>query len=64
MALILPADSGDDELGALAGMHRMLSEANVNVYAADGVADGTRGFRYLIYLRPDDFEGAARALDL
>ena len=29
---------GDDELGALADVHRRLYEANVNVYAANGVA--------------------------
>ncbi len=31
---------GDDELGALAGVHARLYEANVNVYASSGVADG------------------------
>lgn len=55
---------GDDELGALADVHRKLYEANINVYAASGVADGTRGFGYLIYVRPDDFERAAQALDV
>ena len=55
---------GDDELGALADVHRRLYEANVNVYAASGVADGKRGFGYLIYVRPDDFERAAQALDV
>ena len=55
---------GDDELGALADVHRRLYEANINVYAASGVADGKRGFGYLIYVKPDDFERAARALDV
>ena len=31
---------GDDELGALAELHMKLLKANVNVYAATGVADG------------------------
>ena len=53
---------GDDELGALAEVHRQLYEAGVNVYAASGVADGRHGFGYLIYIRPDDFERAANAL--
>lgn len=53
---------GDDELGALADVHLRLYEVNVNVYAASGVADGKRGFGYLVYVKPDDFERAARAL--
>ena len=53
---------GDDELGALADVHRKLYDAGVNVYAAHGVADGRHGFGYLIYIRPDDFEKAANAL--
>jgi hypothetical protein len=55
---------GDDELGALADVHRRLYEADINVYAASGVADGKRGFGYLIYVRPHDFERAALALDV
>ena len=55
---------GDDELGALADVHRRLYEANVNVYAASGVADGKRGFGYVVYVQPDDFERAAGALDV
>jgi hypothetical protein len=53
---------GDDELGALVDLHRRLYEARVNVYASSGVADGRRGFGYLIYVRPDDFERAAQTL--
>ena len=55
---------GDDELGSLADVHGRLYEADVNVFAASGVADGKRGFGYLIYVRPDDFERAAGALDV
>ena len=53
---------GDDQLVALADVHRRLYDANVNVYAANGVADGRHGFGYLIYVRPDDFDAAAHAL--
>lgn len=53
---------GDDELGALAETHRRLFDANVNVYASTGVADGQGGYGYVIYVRSDDFEDAARAL--
>ncbi len=53
---------GDDELGALAESHRSLFDANVNVYASTGVADGQGGYGYVIYVRSEDFEAAARAL--
>jgi len=55
---------GDDELGALAGIHNKLLMANVNVYASTGVTDGKGGFGYLIYVRPGEFELAIQALDL
>lgn len=53
---------GDDTLGALAGIHEKLFDAGVNVYAASGVTDGAGSFGYLVYVRPDDFAEAARAL--
>jgi hypothetical protein len=53
---------GDDELGALAKIHAKIYEANVNVYASSGVADGRGSFGYVIYVRPDDYERAATAL--
>lgn len=53
---------GDDELGALAGVHARLYEANVNVYASTGVADGKGCYGYIVYVRPDEYELAATAL--
>lgn len=53
---------GDDELGALANIHATISEADVNVYASSGVADGRGSFGYVIYVRPEDYERAATAL--
>ena len=55
---------GDDELGALARIHAKLYEANVNVYASSGVADGRGSFGYVVYVRPDDVERAAGALGI
>ena len=55
---------GDDELGALARIHAKIHEADVNVYASSGVADGRGSFGYVIYVRPDDYERAAVALGL
>ncbi|MBX3027669.1 hypothetical protein KF840_22450 [bacterium] len=53
---------GDDELGALARIHARIFEANVNVYACSGVADGRGTFGYVIYVKPEDYERAAAAL--
>lgn len=55
---------GDDKLGALAEIHRRLADANVNVYTSSGVTDGRGGFGYVIYVRPEDFEDAARVLEV
>jgi hypothetical protein len=53
---------GDDELGALAGVHERLLEAGVDVYASSGVTDGHGSFGYVVYVRDDQFEHAAGAL--
>ena len=53
---------GDDKLGAFADIHRRLSEAQINVYASNGVTDGRDGFGYVVYVRPEDFDRAARVL--
>jgi hypothetical protein len=53
---------GDDELGALADIHQILFEANVNVYASNGVTDNNGSFGYLLYVRPEEYERAASAL--
>lgn len=55
---------GDDELGALANIHMKLYKANVNVYASSGITDGSGGYVYLLYIRPDQFDHAAQALDV
>jgi hypothetical protein len=53
---------GDDQLGALVEMHRMLYEADVNVYASSGVTDGVGGYGYILYVKPEAYERAARVL--
>lgn len=53
---------GDDELGALTDIHQILFEANINVYASNGVTDSNGSFGYLLYVRPEDYERAATAL--
>ena len=53
---------GDDELGALAGVHAKLHAAAVDVYASTGVTDGRGSFGYVVYVRPEDADRAAEAL--
>ena len=55
---------GDDELGALAEIHRKIYDADVNVYSASGVTDGQGTFGYIVYVKSQDFEAAAEALGL
>lgn len=55
---------GDDELGALAQIHQILYEANVNVYASNGVTDSKGSFGYLLFVRPEEYERAASALNI
>ena len=53
---------GDDHLGALAEIHKRLRDANVNIYASTGVTDGEGRYGYVIYLKEDDHQAAAKAL--
>lgn len=53
---------GDDELGAIAGIHRQLATAGLNVVSASGVTDGRGSFGYVIHLRPGEVERAAEVL--
>jgi len=55
---------GDDRLGVLAEYHLRLAGAGVNVYAANGTNDGRGGFGYVLWVRTEDYEKAARALGL
>lgn len=55
---------GDDELGALVDVHKKLFQAGVNVSASMGVTDGKGSFGYIVYVRADDVDRAARALGI
>jgi hypothetical protein len=55
---------GDDELGALATIHVKLFEADVNVYASTGVTDGKGSYGYVLYIRPEQYERATKALGI
>ena len=53
---------GDDELGALAEVHRKLADANINVFASNAVAGGESRYGYVLHVRAEEFDAAARAL--
>ena len=55
---------GDDELGGLARVHERLFDAGVDIYASSGVTDGRGAFGYIVYVREDQFQAAARSLGL
>ncbi len=53
---------GDDRLGVLIEYHRKLTDAGINVYAANGTTDGRGGFGYILWVAPHDYELAAQTL--
>ena len=55
---------GEDGVGALAEVHDILFNAKVNVFASNGVSDGKGSYGYIVYVRPDEYERAAKALNV
>jgi hypothetical protein len=55
---------GDDELGALVSIHQKLCDANINVSSANGITDGSGGYRYIMHVHPDDYQRAQEILDV
>ena len=53
---------GEDRLGVLIEHHLRLADAGINVYAANGTTDGRGGFGYILWVKPHDYELAAKAL--
>ena len=53
---------GDDVLGSLVDIHKILCDAHINVENSNGIADGQGGYRYIIHVAADDFEQAAELL--
>jgi hypothetical protein len=53
---------GDDELGAIADLHRKLAAAGLNVASATGLTDGRGSFGYIIHMRPADVPRAEAVL--
>ncbi len=55
---------GDDVPGILESIHHKLFEADVNVYASAGAADGKGGYGYVLYVKRDEYERAVQALEI
>lgn len=53
---------GDDRVGALHEQHLKLANAGISVTASCGANDGKGRFGYLLWVKPEDVEAAARAL--
>lgn len=55
---------GDDQSGALAGIYEKLSQADIQVRESSGIADINGGYGVILYLKPEDCEKAAAALEI
>jgi hypothetical protein len=55
---------GPDRAGAIVELHQRLADAGVNAYAANGISDAHGGFGYILWVRPEEYEKAAKALDV
>ncbi len=55
---------GEDRVGSLHEHHLKLSNAGINVHAANGVCDGSGRFGYVLWVKPEKYEAAARALGI
>lgn len=55
---------GEDRTGALHEHHLTLSNAGINVHAANGVVDDNGRFGYVLWVKPEDYEKAAKAFGI
>jgi len=55
---------GQDSAGALVRYHEQLAAAGINIHAANGVFDSEGGFGYVLWVKPEDYEQAARTIGL
>ena len=53
---------GTDKIGALYDYHLKLSNARINITASNGVVDGTGRFGFVLRVKPEDYEEAAKVL--
>ena len=55
---------GDCALASLVEIHQKLYQSNVNVFAANGISDGSGNYGYIIYIKANDFNKAAEVLNV
>jgi len=53
---------GEDQIGALYDFHLKLSNAGINIFASNGVVDGTGRFGFIIWVDPAEYKQASEAL--
>ena len=53
---------GDNRLGTVTDIHSKLLDAQINVYACSGVADGNGCYGYVLYVKDDSYKRAAHVL--
>jgi hypothetical protein len=53
---------GDDRAGAAAEIFKKFADAGVNVHAANAAAGARGGFGMIVWVRPENYERAAKAL--
>ncbi|MFC1639155.1 hypothetical protein ACFL3B_00145 [Gemmatimonadota bacterium] len=53
---------GEDRIGALYDFHLKLANAGINIYACNGVVDGTGRFGYVIWVNPAEYDEASKVL--
>jgi len=55
---------GDDRAGAAAEIFRKLADAGVNVHATNAAAGARGRLRMIVWVRPENYDKAAKALGL
>jgi hypothetical protein len=53
---------GDDRTGAVADIFKKLADAGVNVHATNATAGARGGFGMILWVRPENYDKAAKAL--
>jgi hypothetical protein len=55
---------GEDRVGALHEHHLRLANAGINIHASNGVCGGDGKYGYVMWVKPQDFQAAAKALGI
>jgi hypothetical protein len=61
-ALLIKGDN--DESAALACIYEKLSQADINVYASNGIADIKGGYGVILYFKQEEYQRAVAALEV